>query len=727
MNPASAVLPADAGHARPAPTAARDLEPLFAPRAIAVLGASRKPDSAGNAIVRNLVFGGYTGVVVPVNPSAASIYSVRCYPSVAAVDVKIDLGVIVLPAPAVEGALIECAEAGVRHFIVISAGFKEVGGEGAAREVRLRAVARERGLSILGPNCLGVINTAEDVRMNAAFAREMPPRGALGLISQSGALCSALLEYARGRHIGFSRFVSFGNKADLTEIDLLRSLGADPLTRAILMYVEDITNGPEFVETACEITHGADPKPILAIKTGRTREGAAAAASHTGALAGSDEVYEAIMRQAGVIRVDSVEDLFDHAEAFKDPRLPAGRRTGIVTNAGGPGIMATDACVRYGLKLAHFQDYTRKSLRFQMPPNASLNNPVDVIGDARHDRYRVALDAVAADEGVDQVVVLITPQLMTNLCEIADVIAEVRSFCNKPIVACPMGLAEGSGAVERLQAAGVPSFSFPENAMRALAAKSRFAEWLRTPRGEFRRFEVDSGAVANLLSAERGAGRTQLVEVRALEVLRRYGFPVAEFTLAASAEEAVEAAERMGYPVALKVSGPTILHKTDVGGVRLGLTDAAALRGGFDELYTAVRRKLGERVELWGVLVQRMLPPGKEIILGVTRDPRLGPLLMFGLGGIYTEALHDVAFRLAPIRDREASEMIRGIRAIRLLEGVRGEAPSDLAALADCLLRLSQLASEQPDIRELDINPLLVYPRGQGAAVVDARIILGEN
>ncbi len=723
----NAISAAAASTARPAARSPRDLEPLFAPRTIAVLGASRKPNSPGNAIVRNLILGGYTGVVVPINPKAPSIYSLRSYPSVAAADVKIDLAVIVLPAPVVEAALIECSEAGVRHFVVISAGFKEVGGEGRAREERLRSLARERSLSILGPNCLGVINTAEAVRMNATFAGEMPPRGNLGLISQSGALCSALLEYARSRDIGFSRFVSFGNKADLTEIDLLHSLAADPLTQVILMYVEDITNGPEFVETARQITHGPTPRPILAIKTGRTHEGAAAAASHTGALAGFDEVYEAIMQQAGVIRVDSVEDLFDHAEAFKDPRLPPGRRTAIVTNAGGPGIMATDACIRYGLKLAHFQDYTRKSLQFQMPPNASLKNPVDVIGDARHDRYRAALDAVAADEGVDLVVVLITPQMMTNMREIADVIAEIRSFCPKPIVACPMGLAGNSEAVQRLTACGVPTFPFPENAMRALAAKARFAEWVHTSRGEFRHFDVDSAGAAALLAAEREAGRTQLVELRALEVLARYGFPVAEFTLARSAGEAVEAAERMGYPVALKVSGPTILHKTDVGGVRLKLTDAAAVRSGYEEVINGVRRKLGEQVELWGVLVQRMLPPGKEIILGLTRDARLGPLLMFGLGGIYTEVLRDVAFRLAPIRDREASEMIHGIRAIKLLEGVRGESPSDLAALADCLLRLSQLATEQSAIRELDINPLLVYPRGQGTAVVDARIILGEN
>ncbi len=708
-------------------SAARDLEPLFAPQSIAVVGASRRSGTAGSEILRNLIQGSYGGVIYPVNPKTKSIMGIRCVPSISAIDDHVDLAVLIIPAPAVEKVVQEAADHGTKHFVVISAGFKEIGGEGVERENRLKAIARERGLSILGPNCLGLINTAPDVLMNAAFGGRMPVAGCMGLISQSGALAAALLDYANGRGIGFSRFVSFGNKADINEVDLLRSLAADPATKVILMYVEDLSCGQTFVETAHAITHGRNPKPILAIKTGRTQEGAAAAASHTGSLAGSDEVYDAIFSQAGVIRVESVEELFDYAEVFAEPTLPAGRRTVIVTNAGGPGIMATDACIRYGLKLARFHDYTIKSLKFQMPPTGSLKNPVDVIGDARHDRYRSALDAVCSDEDVDQVLVLVTPQAMTNSKEIGEVIAESQQYCDKPIVACMMGESDVKPGVVVLKANGVPTYQFPENAMRSLAAKARFAEWIRSPIAEYRRFEMDRETVDRLFDEELAAGRSQLVEVRALNVLQACGFPIVPYKLAQSADEAAAAAAQMGYPVVLKIAGPKILHKTDVGGVKLNLRDEGAVREAFDAMVASVREKLGADIEIWGVLVQKMLQPGKEIILGMTRDARFGPLLMFGLGGIYTEALRDVSFRLAPIRENVAGEMIRSIRSHRLLEGVRGEPPSDQPALGECLMRLSQLVTDHPRIKELDINPLIVYPQGNGAMVADARIILTEK
>lgn len=704
----------------------RDLTPLFSPESIAVVGASRTPGSVGNDITRNLVYGGYTGVVYPINPKAKSILGIRCVPSIPALDEAVDLCVIIVPAPAVEEIVLAAAEKGTRHFVVISAGFKEIGGEGLQRELRLKAVARERGLSIVGPNCLGIINTDPNVRMNAAFGREMPVTGIMGLISQSGALSAALLDYAAGRGIGFSRFVSFGNKADLTEIDLLRSIAADPNTKVILMYIEDLSNGREFVETAYEITHGKDPKPILAIKTGRTPQGAAAAASHTGSMAGSDEVYDAIMNQAGVIRVESVQDLFDYADIFSDPILPDGRRTCIVTNAGGPGIMATDACMRYGLRLAKFQDYTIKSLKFQMPATGSLKNPVDVIGDARHDRYRAALDAVVADEGVDQVMVLVTPQSMTNVEEIAHVIAETKEFAPKPIVACLMGLADVAGGVRVLHEHNVATYAFPENAMRAMAAKTRFAEWIRSTPSNYVRFDVDRKGVEKIFEEELRAGRRQLVEAKALAALACYGFPVVPHALARNADEAVSAARQMEYPVVMKIAGPKILHKTDVGGVRLNLKDENSVRSAFDDMIASVKAKMGQDVEIWGVLIQKMLPPGKETILGMTRDERFGPLIMFGLGGIYAEALHDVSFRSAPIRENSAKVMINSIRSYKLLEGVRGEPPSDLAAVADALLRLSQLVTDHPQIKELDINPLIAYAQGKGAIAADARIILSE-
>jgi acetate---CoA ligase (ADP-forming) len=711
---------------KPVDRPARDLSLMFSPQSIAVVGASRTPGTVGNDIMRNLVYGGFNGVVYPINPKAKSILSIRCIPSIPDMDEAADLCVVIVAAPHVEGVVKAAADKGTKNFVVISAGFKEIGGEGLEREKRLKAIASERGLSIVGPNCLGIINTSPEVRMNAAFGREMPHHGIMGFISQSGALSAALLDYAAGRGIGFSLFASFGNKADLSEVDLLKAIAADPNTKVILRYIEDLTDGRAFVDTAYDITHGPNPKPILAIKTGRTAQGAAAAASHTGSMAGSDEVYDAIMAQAGVIRVESVQDLFDYADIFADPSLPEGRRTAIVTNAGGPGIMATDACIRYGLQLAKFQDYTIKSLKFQMPATGSLKNPVDVIGDARHDRYRAALDAVVADEGVDQIMVLVTPQSMTPVAEIAQVIAETEDMTPKPITACLMGLADVADGVKILHEHKVPTYAFPENVMRAMAAKTRFAEWIKSPVSQYARFEADRKAVDKLFADELKAGRKQLVELKALEALSHYGFSLVPSVLARNADEAVAAAAKMNAPVVMKISGPKILHKTDVGGVKLNLRNEAEVRAAYEAMIASVKAKMGKDIEIWGVLIQKMLPRGKETILGMTRDERFGALIMFGLGGIYTEALHDVAFRSAPIREISANVMIRSIRSFKLLEGVRGEPPSDLNAAGNALLRLSQLVTDHPQIKELDINPLIVYPQGEGAIVADARIILSE-
>ncbi len=706
----------------------RDLGPLFCPRSIAVVGASRKVGSVGHAVIRNLIQGQYAGVIYPVNPKARGILGIPCFKDLTAIPEIPDLVVIVLPALLVERVLLQAAELGTRHAVVISAGFKEIGGEGVERELRLRAIAKENGMSVLGPNCLGIINTDPTVSMNATFGRDMPPHGCLGLISQSGALCAALLDYAKGRGIGFSQFVSFGNKADLDAVDLLQFLAADEATRAIMMYVEDLADGQRFLQSAHKITHGANPKPILMIKSGRTAEGAAAAASHTGSLAGSDELYNALFKQSGVFRVTTVAELFDLAEAFSDPTLPAGDRTAIITNAGGPGIMATDACIRNQLTLSKFREYTKKSLLFQMPTVGSIKNPVDVIGDARHDRYRAALDAVTADDGVDQVLVIVTPQTMTDVTQIAEVIGETKEFCNKPVCACLMGLEDVSAGVEILQKKfGVPTFAFPENAMQALAAKSDFGKWVRSKVTDYGKFDVDRDAVVGLFDQERAAGRSQLIELKALEALSHYGFPTVAYQLASTADEAVEAAEKIGFPVVMKIAGPKILHKTDVGGVELNLREADEVRLAYDKMMASVRQSMGDDIEIWGVLIQQMLERGKEVILGVTRDERFGPVLMFGLGGIYTETFRDVSFRLAPIRENSARVMIHEIRSRKLLEGVRGEPASDTEAIIDCLLRLSQFVTENPQIRELDINPLLVYPKGQGTRVADARIILFDD
>ncbi len=706
----------------------RDLTQFFHPQSIAVVGASRKEGSVGHALVRNLIYGGFTGVIYPINPKAKGIQGIPCFPDLSVLPDVPDLVVIVVPATQVERVVVQAGDLGTRHILVISAGFKEIGGEGVERENRLKKIAADKGISIVGPNCLGLINTDPEISMNATFGSDIPPHGCLGLISQSGALCAALLDYAKGRGIGFSQFVSFGNKCDVDEVDLLRSIAADPKTRAIMMYVEDVGSGQRFLQAAHEITHGAHPKPILVIKSGRTAEGAAAAASHTGSLAGSDNLYNALMTQSGAFRVETVAQLFDLAEVFTDPMLPAGKKTAIITNAGGPGIMATDACIRHGLELSKFRDYTKKSLQFQMPMVGSIKNPVDVIGDARHDRYRAALDAVSADDQVDQILVIVTPQTMTDVTQIAEVIGETKEFCNKPMAACLMGLVDVSAGVKLLQQKyEVPTFAFPENAMRALAAKARFGQWVRSQIKGYQKFEVNKEGVCQLFEREVAEGRHNLIELKALEALELYGFPTVPYKLAKTADEAVSAAAAMGYPVVMKISGPKILHKTDVGGVKLNLPDEAAVRHAFDEMIQNVRQRLGQEIEIWGVVIQKMLNPGKEVILGVTRDERFGPVLMFGLGGIYTEIFRDVAFRLAPIRENVAKEMIQEIRSIKLLEGVRGEPPSDITAVAECLLRLSQFVTDHPNISELDINPLLVYPRGKGAMVADARIILSDN
>jgi len=711
------------------PTTHRNLEPLFAPRAIAVVGASRREGSVGYAIMENLISGNYQGVVYPVNPKARSLFGHRCVTKLKDInDDHLDLIVVVIPAAYVLATIKQGVAMGVKNYVVISAGFKEVGEQGIEREDELKAYADEKGLNILGPNCLGIINTHPHVCMNASFGPLTPDRGNIGLISQSGALCSALLDYAGTRGIGFSRFVSFGNKADISEIDLMRSLAEDQQTKAILMYVEAISDGRKFVDAAQKITRGPNAKPILMIKTGRTTQGAAAAASHTGSMAGSDEVYDALLEQAGVIRVDSVETLFDVASCFSDPILPAGRRTAIVTNAGGPGIMATDACISSGLELSKFHDYTIKSLQFQLPAAGSFKNPVDVIGDARHDRYRAALDAVAADENVDQVMVIVTPQTMTNTTQIAKEIGETRKFCNKPVVACLMGAGEvHAGAMKLRSKYNVPTYTFPESAAGAMMAKCRFAEWTKTKPVKRDDIKVNKDAAQKVLDSLTAKGITSLVEAHALQMLHAYGFPTVPFKLATNEQEVISAAQEMSFPVVLKIAGPKILHKSDVGGVALNLKNADEVKEAYNTMIATVKKRMGDDVEIWGVLVQKMLGKGREIILGLSRDATLGPLIMYGMGGIYTEVFKDVAFNVAPLDEADAKRMIAKTRSAKLLDPVRGSKAADKAALLESILKLSQFVIDFPQVVELDINPLVVFEKGQGCMSADARIILSGD
>ena len=701
-----------------------DLKKFFAPRSIAVIGASSRSGSVGQAVFANILQHGYTGVLYPVNTRANSIMSVKAYTSVLAIPEEVDLAVIIVPRDTVSQVLAECGQKGIKGVIIITAGFKELGGEGVAQEEEVRETAKKFGVRLLGPNCLGIINTDPQVSLNASFAHLTPQPGNIALISQSGAVGVAALEYAHGEKIGLSKFVSVGNKADLNENDLLAYLQDDPLTEVILLYLEDLSRPQDFFKLAQEITGGGPKKPILAIKSGRTAAGAKAASSHTGALAGSDAAYGALFAQCGVLRVESLEELFDYATAFASQPLPQGNRVAIVTNAGGLGIMATDAAVRYGLDLASFQEATLKKLQTDLPPAANIHNPVDVLGDAREDRYGSALDAVLSDPGVDGVIVISTPQLMTDLAAVAATITQVTARYRKPTLVCQMALRDREEPLAILTQARLPHYNFPEEAARSLAAMARYAVGLEGRRYDIKTFtDVDREKIKTVLKKAREEGRHFLLEPEADEVFQAYGFPVTPWRWAKSAEDAVQGAAALGLPVALKIVSPDIIHKTDVGGVRLNLGTEAEVRQGYRDLLAAVTAARPQ-AKLAGVLVQKMAPKGKEAILGMTRDPQFGPLLMFGLGGTNVEIFQDVIFRLAPISEIWAHRMFQELKGFPLLKGFRGDPPADLETIAQCLERLSQLVLDFPEIRELDINPLMVFGQGQGAAVLDARIFI---
>ncbi|HTS17765.1 MAG TPA: acetate--CoA ligase [Verrucomicrobiae bacterium] len=700
------------------------LQPIFSPKSVAVIGASNRIGTVGHDLFRNILLSGYCGTLYPVNPKASSIAGVHAYTNVGQIPDEVDLALVMVPATAVPDVLEECGQKGVRGAVIVTAGFKEVGPEGAALERRAVEMARKHGIALVGPNCLGVINTDANILLNASFARCMPKHGNIAFLSQSGALCAGILDYARGRNIGFSKFISVGNKADVTEMDLLRYLANDTSTDVILMYLETLVDGRAFIELAREITGElAHRKPILAIKSGRTTQGAAAARSHTGALAGSDAVYDAIFAQAGILRVDTVEELFDFAVGFSRQPLPKGNRFAIVTNAGGPGIMATDAAIRHGLELAKLRPETLESLKAKLPPTANFSNPIDVIGDATCDRYTAALEAVLGDPNVDGLVVLLTPQSMTDIEAIARTIGEIAPSSKKPVLASFLGHVDVSAGVRILQDHGVPNYEFPENASRSLAAMCRYTQWLTRPRTRERQFEVDKAAVKEVFARIRKEGRTFLPEAEALAVLKAYGFPMLQHGLAKNEDEAAALLEKIGAPVAMKIASPDVVHKVDVGGVLLNISTPEEARAGYKKITNGVKQKLPS-ARLLGVEIQAMAGKGVEVILGISQDPAFGHIMMFGLGGTYVEVLKDVSFRLVPIRELGARNMIKSIRAAKVFESFRGQPPADTDAIAECLERLSQLVTDFPEITELDINPLIVHAQGKGARVADARIAL---
>lgn len=702
---------------------ANSLKAFFTPASVAVIGASTHPEKLGYAVLKNLVEGGYSrrGQVFPINPKATEILGQRAYATVQEVPGPVDLAVIVIPYPLVPQALRTCGEKGIPAAIVISAGFREAGREGLERELELIEIARRYGIRLIGPNCLGVIDTFTP--LNASFAAGTPPKGPMAFMSQSGALGTAVLDIALAGRLGLSKFVSLGNKADVDEIDLLQAWQEDDATRVILIYSEGMRDGQKFIEVARQATA---KKPVVAIKSGVTQAGSRAVSSHTGSLAGSEQAYQAAFRQAGVLRADSMQSLFDIALALGYQPPLRGDRIAIVTNAGGPGILATDALERAGLSLARFTTETIASLQQYLPDAASAANPVDVLGDARADRYRFALEKVIADPDVDGLLVLLTPQAMTEIEQTAQVVGEMARGSEKPVLACFMGEAQVEAGIACLQKYEVPNYPFPERAALAFKAMSQYRELRRRPPPEYTRFETDREGVRTVIKKIRQEGRLAIGDAEARQVMSAYGLQIPRSEIAATPEEAITIARRIGYPVVLKIASPDILHKTDVGGVKVGLESAEDVRDAFELLIYRAQRYVPE-AHIWGCLVQEMAPGGgQEVLVGMSRDPQFGPLLTFGLGGIFVETLKDVTFRVAPLSIQEAQEMLSEIRARALLDGVRGKPPLDKAALVDVLLRVGQLVLDFPEIAELDINPLIVYPQGQGAIAIDMRLILGN-
>jgi acetyl coenzyme A synthetase (ADP forming)-like protein len=710
LAPTAAAAEKAAGRARHAATAS--MKAFFEPRSVAVIGADRTRGRIGAEILHNLRATGFPGPIYPVNPHATQIQTLQAYPRVTEVPGEVDLAVIVVPAAQVDRVVDDCLAKGVKALVVISAGFSETGEAGRAREAALVEKIRAAGVRMIGPNCMGIVNTDPKVRLNATFSPVYPPEGRVGMLSQSGALGLAILDYAQRLNLGISTFVSAGNKPDVSGNDLLQYWEKDPRTDVILLYLESFGNPRNFGPIARRVSRS---KPIVVVKAGRSRAGARAASSHTGALAESDEVVGALLRQSGVIRTRTLEELFDVASLLAHQPLPTGKRVAIVTNAGGPGILAADACESLGLSLASLSRETVAALRVFLPAEASVGNPIDLLASASAEDYRRAIHVVLADHGVDSLIVIFIPPLVTNADAVAAAVAAEGRESPKTVLATFMS---ARGAPAGLSP--IPCYPFPESAAAALARATEYAEWRRRPAGAARELadvHVDDarGFVAHAL--ERGEGWLTPAETRS--VLTAFGIPVARSRVAPGWIEVSRAAKEIGFPVALKAIGPTLLHKTDVGGVKLDLRNARDLRRAFDELQLA----LGDRVTDY--LVQEMVPGGVEVIVGAFFDRTFGPLVLYGSGGTLVELLGDTAFRIAPLTESDAGDMLNEVKGTARLRGFRGAPPLDERALADLVLRVSALLEACPEIQEMDLNPVKVFE--SGARVVDFRIRVGRT
>jgi len=691
---------------------------FLSPKSIAVIGASDKRGSVGRAITSNII-NGFTGTVFPISPTRDTVFYKKAFKSVLDVPEPIDLAVVITKNTIVPQVLEECGKKKIKGVIVITAGFKEVDEEGKKLEQKLKDIAKQYQLKIIGPNCLGVMNLDPKTMMNATFLKITPKSGEIALISQSGAICAALVEDASAQGIGFSAVISMGNKADQNEIDVLEMLADHEQTKVIVMYLEDMGNGQRFLKICQDITRNKR-KPVLVLKSGRSPEGAKAAMSHTGALMGSDEIYEALLKQSGAIRVDTMEELFDYATAFSKQPLPLNGDLVIVSNAGGPAIISTDACSKGGIKMAKIEDI-RPKIDAVIPPWGSSRNPVDIVGDADFNRFNDVLENVLSHKDVGTVITMCTPSATLDYNKLAEVIVKMSKKYKKTMLASLMGLDEGIKNREIMADGDVPYYTYAEGAIRTLKAMLKFVDWINTPEGKITKFEVDKDKVKEIFDSVKKEGRTSLLEEEGLQILQIYGFPLPKSTLAKTESDAVKTAKEIGYPVVMKIASPQIIHKSDAGGVKVGLSNDKEVENAFKEIVENAK-KYDKNAVIKGVLVVEMVKGGKEMIIGSKLEPGFGPVIMLGMGGIYVEILKDVTFRLAPVTEREADDMISSIKTQKLLKGVRGEKPSDIKKLSDCIQRLSQLVTDFKEIKELDMNPVLVMEEGKGCKILDVRI-----
>jgi 4-hydroxybutyryl-CoA synthetase (ADP-forming) len=691
---------------------------FLSPKSIAIIGASDKRGSVGATITSNIM-NGFKGTVFPVSPSRPTVFYKTAYKSVLDIPKPVDLAVIVINNLLVASVLEECGKKKVRGVIIITAGFKEVDEEGAKREQQIKDIAKKYNIQIIGPNCLGVMNLDPKTMMNSTFLKVTPKSGKIALVSQSGAICAALVEDASAQGIGFSAVISMGNKAAMNEVDILKILANHNQTKVIVMYLEDMGDGQEFLKVCKNITKKLK-KPVLVLKSGRSPEGAKAAMSHTGALMGSDEIYDALLKQSGAIRVDTMEELFDYATAFSKQPLPSDGELVIVSNAGGPAIISTDACSRLGIKMANI-DSIRSKIDAVIPPWGSSRNPIDIVGDADFNRFSNVLERVLTHPNVGSVISMCTPSGTLNYDKLATVIVAMSKKYKKTMLASLMGLDEGITNREILAAGDVPYYTYAEGAIRTLGAMLKFSNWIKSPEGKITTFKVDKLKAKKIFDKAKKEKRPNLLEEEGQQVLKAYGLPLPQSALAKTEADAIKIAKQIGYPVVMKIASPQIIHKSDAGGVKVNLTNDSEIKIAFKTII-ANAKKYNKNAEIKGVLIVEMVKGGKEMIIGSKLESGFGPVIMLGMGGIYVEVLKDVTFKLAPVNNKEADDMIASIKTQKLLQGVRGEKPSDIAKLSECIQRLSQLVTDFKEIKELDMNPVLVMEKGNGCRILDVRI-----